>query len=197
VHAGLGKDIPLDLELEGATKAYWEGERQGHLINNFSEIGWVEPAAESKAGDDEKSLLGASFDNLAYDESKYVLGWPPTMVYLPSAALIRSMVKASIKEERGGDGRPLTVTSSTEILNQFTDVAWLQRRAQEKAEAAALAQGTTAGGDAQLGETVADEAIADALSNAGDGHHDQRQHSKENGDKRRSTKHQKRKQSRS
>ena len=104
MHADLGKDVHPDLELEGATKAYWTGERRGHLINNFSEIGWVEPAAESKAGDDDKSLLGATFDNLAYDDSKYVLGWPPTMVYLPSATLIRSMAKASIKEERGDDG---------------------------------------------------------------------------------------------
>ena len=87
----------------------------------------------------------------------------------------------------------MAATSASEILNQFTDLAWLQRRAQEQAKAAALAQGT-AGGDAQLGDTIAGEAIADALS-MGEGHHGQRQHSKENGDKRRSTKH-KRQQSR-
>jgi len=57
VHAELGKEPPQDLELEGATKAYWTGERRGHLINQFNEIGWTEPAAEGtqthKTGDDE------------------------------------------------------------------------------------------------------------------------------------------------
>ena len=153
VHVELGDDLPADLALERATKAHWTGERRGHLINQFNEIGWTEPAAESKTSrDDDKSLLGARFDLLAYDASKYVAGWPPTMVYLPSAPLVRSMVKACIKEEKGDGGRLLTVTSSSEILQQFTDLAWLQKRAQEKeekkkekAEAAALAKATDAG----------------------------------------------------
>ena len=168
VQAGLGNEPPLDLELEGATKAYWAGERRGHLVNHPAEIGWVEPGAEGKPADDEKSLLGAQFDILAYEDSKYVLGWPPTMVYLPGATLVRAMVKAAIKEDRGGGGRPVAVTASSEIMQQFTDLTWHRKRAEEKA-AAALAQGATSGAEAQPGEPQPEEATADALSASGDG----------------------------
>lgn len=169
VQAGLGNEPPLDLELEGAAKAYWTGERRGHLVNHPAEIGWVEPGAEGKPVDDERSLLGAHFDILAYDDSKYVLGWPPTMVYLPGATLVRAMVKAAIKEDRGGGGRPSPVTASSEIMQQFTDLTWHRKRAEEKAAAAALAQGATSGAEAQPGEPQPEEATADALSGSGDG----------------------------
>jgi len=104
------------------------------------------------------------------------------------------MVKACVKEERGDDGRLLTVTSSSEILQQFTDLAWLQKRAQEKAEAAALAQAAISGVEAQ---PTPDEAAADAHLLSGEGHHSNHHHGKEGADRRRSTKQYKRKQSRS
>jgi hypothetical protein len=196
VHASLGTELPQDLEPGGATKAYWAGARRGHLINHFTEIGWVEPAAEAKpGGDDDKSLLGAQFQVLVYDGSKYVHGWPPTMVYLPSAALMRAMVKACLKEQRGADGRLLTATASSEILQQFTDLAWLRQRAQEKAEAAAAAQAATqASVEAQPGSSTPDGAAADALSLAAQQYHPQQPAAKEPTDRRKSTKH-KRKQS--
>jgi hypothetical protein len=169
VQASLGNEPPLDQELEGAAKAYWAGEHRGHLVNHAAEIGWVEPGAEGKPHDDGRSLLGAQFDILAYEDSKYVLGWPPTMVYLPGAALVRSMVKAAIKEERGDGGRAVAVTASSEMMQQFTDLTWHRKRAEEKAAAAALAQGTTPGTEAQPGEPQPEEATFDALSGSGDG----------------------------
>ena len=179
---------PSEIELGGATKAYWSGGRRGHLINRFEEIGWVGPAHDAgydsccpKASEEDKSLLAAQFEVLAYEGSKYCHGWPPTMVFLPGAALIKAMVQACLKEERGVNGRLLTTTSSETVLQHFTDLEWMRTRAQEKAEAAAALAKAAGEAEPQIEQiTAPEEDLANAAAEEAQ---------KEDTGKRRSTKH--------
>lgn len=71
-----------------------------HLVNNFEEIGWFDPyearKPNKKCGETmpQHSIIGACFDELTYDKCKFHESYPPLIIYLPTEAIMRKMMKA-------------------------------------------------------------------------------------------------------
>ena len=49
------------------------------------------------------SIIGASFDELTYDKSKFHESYPPLIIYLPTEAIMKKMMKACINETHIND----------------------------------------------------------------------------------------------
>ena len=75
-----------------------------HLLHFFEEIGWVDPIRDgpkTSGCSESKNLISGDFNVLAYEDSKYVQEWPPFIIYIPSVAMFKKMMKSCIKGVNG------------------------------------------------------------------------------------------------
>ena len=83
---------------------------RSHFINHFQEIGWSDPNVLSTSKP-KFNLVCSTFNQLAYDVSKYAPHSPPWMIYLPSLEVFRKMVETFML---GKDDEP--VKSVDEVM---------------------------------------------------------------------------------
>ena len=81
---------------------------QTFFIQQFHEIGWLDPTVKKTDGEEEpvinrsdtqQQLTEINFDKLVYDESKFVMANPPNICFLPSEQLLRKMMKVVVRSK--------------------------------------------------------------------------------------------------
>ena len=73
------------------------------LVNSFAQIGWADPFAHESEGQDdakkdqkESIQIPDKFRGNAYDESRYIEGFNPTVIYIPNIEVMLKIMRSCI-----------------------------------------------------------------------------------------------------